>query len=187
MPWPEGYVVKYSAVLSQRDFAFGSAVEIVKYGFWNPITRNRAKIFDADNPGRRYRSCSSRHLESVPEIWKQADILPSIELQENLNFSPAAGQSRRCWLRPVRRKVLPGRQPKRWDFGLLFCSREFTPFPARRCQNSVRKVPAEIGGDAAPTGTPPAPKPDSGVPIFWSPHRCKSSTKRKAASEQARS
>ena len=59
----KGHVIENSAILAQRDFAFGAAIEIIKNRLWNALTRDGTKIFDADNSGGSYRACASSHLQ----------------------------------------------------------------------------------------------------------------------------
>src|SRR6266446_6579380 len=63
MPWSKSNVVKNPAIFPQCDFALGAAVEVIKDRFRNPLPRDRAEVFDAHNPGRRYRTGGSRHLQ----------------------------------------------------------------------------------------------------------------------------
>src|SRR5216683_4524155 len=54
MTWPERHVLKDAAILSERDLAFGAAIEIVEDPFRNSATRHRPEIVDANDAGRCY-------------------------------------------------------------------------------------------------------------------------------------
>jgi hypothetical protein len=65
MTWPERHVLKDAAILSERDLAFGAAIEIVENPFRNSATRHRPEILDANDAGRCYSARRpSRHIRS---------------------------------------------------------------------------------------------------------------------------
>jgi len=47
----QGDIFEYAAVLAQRDFALGAAVEIVEDNFGEAATRQRPEVMDADDAG----------------------------------------------------------------------------------------------------------------------------------------
>jgi hypothetical protein len=65
MPRSKRDVIKYPAILTQRDFAFGAAVEVVEYRFWHPLPGYGAEVFNTNNTGRRYSVRGSRHVNSI--------------------------------------------------------------------------------------------------------------------------
>ena len=58
---PEGDVVEYSAILPQRDFAFGASVKIIEDWLRKSFTRDRTEVFNANHPGRGNGPCGACH------------------------------------------------------------------------------------------------------------------------------
>jgi hypothetical protein len=63
MPRPKSYVVEYPAVFPERNFAFGAAVQVVKYGLRYSSARDRPEVLDAHNPWRSHSTMGSCHLQ----------------------------------------------------------------------------------------------------------------------------
>jgi hypothetical protein len=58
MARPEGNVLKNAAILPQRHFALGAAVQIVEDSLRQPFSRDRTKIWDGDDTRRFHRASS---------------------------------------------------------------------------------------------------------------------------------
>src|ERR1700691_294028 len=62
MTRPKSNVVEYAAILAESDFAFGAAIEIIKYRLRHSLAGDGAEILYANNSRRRHRSGGSCHL-----------------------------------------------------------------------------------------------------------------------------
>src|SRR5271155_4482785 len=66
MARPKRNVAKYSAILSECDFAFCTTIEVIKNRFGDSLPCDGAEILNANHSRRSYCAGSSCHLQVQP-------------------------------------------------------------------------------------------------------------------------
>jgi hypothetical protein len=54
VPGPERHIVEDAAILAQGNFAFGAAIKVVKYRFWQSFPRDGPEVINANDARRSY-------------------------------------------------------------------------------------------------------------------------------------
>src|SRR5580700_4842041 len=63
MARPERHVFEHPAIFTQRDFAFGAAIQIIENRFRQLPVSDRAEICDANHPRRRHTALGAGHRD----------------------------------------------------------------------------------------------------------------------------
>src|ERR1700674_3496065 len=61
--WPEGDVVKDSAILPECNLAFGAAIKVVEHSLRQALAGDGTEVLDAHNPWRRHCTRQSVHVQ----------------------------------------------------------------------------------------------------------------------------
>jgi hypothetical protein len=73
MAWPKRDIIKDSAIFPERNLAFSSAVEVIKYRLGNSLAGDRAEVLDANHARGRHRTRGDRHF-MVPGLMNPETV-----------------------------------------------------------------------------------------------------------------